>query len=41
MRTGKRVRTEIRYENAYRGGRNSFDLIRMVEKNKTMADSEK
>lgn len=41
MRTGKCVRTEIRYENAYRGGRNSFDLMRMVEKNKTMADSEK
>lgn len=32
MRTGKFVHTEIRYENAYRGGRNSFDLIRMVEK---------
>lgn len=30
--TGKSVHTEIRYENAYRGGRNSFDLIRMVEK---------
>lgn len=34
MRTGKCVHTEIGYENAYRGGRNSFDLIRMVEKKK-------
>lgn len=33
MRSGKCVHTEIRYENAYRGGRNSFDLIRMVKKN--------
>lgn len=39
MCSGKCVHTEIRYENAYRGGRNSFDMIRMVKK--TMADSEK
>lgn len=29
---GKCVHTEMRYENAYRGGRNSFDVVRMVEK---------
>lgn len=33
MCSGKCVHREIRYENAYRGGRNSFDMIRMVEKN--------
>lgn len=34
MRSGRCVRTEIRYESVYQGGRNSFDMIRMVAKKK-------